>query len=308
MSLNPVVQEFLRQIPQIDEATLRSIPMEDRRKITDEMIKLWSGQPQPIHQVDDRLIPGPGGEIPIRIYKPEGNGPFPILVYFHGGGFCVGSIETEEAPVRSQANVIGCITVSVDYRLAPEHKFPAAVEDCYAATVWATENASRLGGDPTRVAVSGASAGGNMAAVVALMARDKGGPTLVCQVLLYPVLNYAFDTPSYHENAEGYLLARNDLKEFWNLYLQNESDGDNPYASPLRAPDLSGLAPALVITAEYDPLRDDGEAYAVRLRDSGVPVVCKRYDGWIHGGLPMEIGQEATEQTNAYLKAVFTVH
>ena len=254
--------------------------------MNDEMIKLWFGEKPHVAKVVDRLIPGPGEQIPIRIFTPEGKGPFPVMVRFHGGGFWMGSIDTEDVPSRIQANAVGCIVVSVDYRLAPEHKFPAAVEDCYAATEWVFKNASTIDGDPSRVGVSGGSAGGNLATVVALMSRDMGTASPICQVLMYPVMNHAFDTLSYEENAEGYLLTKEGMENCWNLYLRNKEDGQNPYASPLRAEDLSGLPPALVITAEYDPLRDEGEAYAARLQEAGVSVTCTRYDGMLHGGLP----------------------
>jgi len=202
-------------------------------------------------------------------------------------------------------NAADCAVVSVEYRLAPEHKFPAAVEDGYAATKWVAQNASNLGVDAARIAVGGASAGGNVAAVVALMARDRGTPRLVYQLLLYPVTNFAFDTPSYQQNADGYMLTKDAMMWCWSLYLRGEADGHNPYASPLRAQDLHGLPPALVVTAEYDPLRDEGELYAARLREAGVPAVCKRYDGMIHGGLPMDMGKQAWQEAAAALRSAF---
>ncbi len=216
----------------------------------------------------------------------------------------MGSIETEDAACRTLANVAGCVVVSVDYRLAPENKFPAAVEDCYAATRWVAENATALGGDPARLAVCGASAGGNMAAVVPLMARDRGTPSLVYQVLLYPVIDYGCDTPSYSENREGYFLTKADMVRFWNYYLQSRSDGENPYASPLRAKDLHGLPPALVITAEFDPLRDEGANYATRLSEAGVSATCMRQDGQIHGGIP-DASKNAYQETGAVLREAF---
>lgn len=307
MPLDPRAKMFLQQIPVIDRATVLALPIEDRRRANDEMVKRWAGKQRPIAAVVDRSIPGTAGEIPIRIYRPEGKEPFPVLVRFHGGGFWMGSIDTEDAPCRSQAKDVGCIIVSVEYRLAPEHKFPVAVEDCYSATEWVAKNAGTLGGDPTRIAVGGGSAGGNLAAVVALMARDRGYPSLVGQILTYPVTNHAFDTVSYEQNAEGYLLTKEAMQDCWNLYLQTEQDGQNSYASPLRADNLSGLPSALVITAEYDPLRDEGEAYAVRLREAGVPVVYTCYEGMIHGGLPREMGQAAMEEANAFLRDVFGI-
>jgi acetyl esterase len=240
------------------------------------------GPAEPVAEVRDRTVPGPGGPIPIRVYVPEGTGPFPALVYFHGGGWVIGSIATHDVTCRQIANAAGCMVVSVDYRLAPEHKYPAAVDDAYAATAWVFEHAASIGADPRRVAVGGDSAGGNLAAAVSLMARDRASFRPVLQLLIYPILNHDLDTPSYLENADGYLLTRDTMRWFWQCYLRRAEDGRDPYASPLRAEDLRGLAPALVITAEYDPLRDEGEAYAARLRDAGVPVALTRYDGMIH--------------------------
>jgi acetyl esterase len=186
----------------------------------------------------------------------------------------VGDLDTHDGTCRSLTKLAGCVTVSVDYRLAPEHKFPIPAEDAFAATQWAAANAASLGGD---------SAGGNLAAAVTLMARERGGPHLAEQLLIYPVTNFSFDTSSYESNALGYLLTRDVMRWFWDHYLPSEEDGHNPLASPLQAPDLRGLPPALVITAEFDPLCDEGEAYGERLREAGVPVTVSRYDGMIHG-------------------------
>jgi acetyl esterase len=206
-----------------------------------------------------------------------------MLVYFHGGGWVIGSLDTHDNSCRTLANSTGAIVVSIDYRLAPEHKFPAPLEDCYAAASWVVANAASLGGDAERVAIGGDSAGGNLTAAVALMARDKGGPRFTHQLLVYPVTDAACDTRSYVENAEGYFLTKVSMLWFWNHYLRERLDGENPYASPLRAEDLKGLPPATVLTAEYDPLRDEGEQYGARLKEAGVPTRITRYDGMIHG-------------------------
>ena len=306
MPLDPRAQAFLDQIAAGGGLPApNTLTVEDERKALDLFIESLGARPEPVARVEDRLIPGPAGQIPLRIYTPQGSGPFPVLVYFHGGGFYIGSIATEDSSCRWLTNAAGCIVASVEYRLAPEHKFPAAAEDCYAATKWVAENASAIGGDPTGMAVGGPSAGGNLAAVVALMARDRGTPPLVYQLLMYPVTNFAFDTPSYRENGDGYFLTKDAMVRGWNLYLVTEADGHNPYASPLRAQDLRGLPPALVVTAEYDPLRDEGEAYAARLREAGVPVVCTRYDGMLHGGLPLDMGKEAMHEAAAALRSAF---
>ncbi|MEK6302867.1 MAG: alpha/beta hydrolase [Acidobacteriota bacterium] len=246
------------------------------------------GEPEPVAHIEDRQIPSPDQAIPVRIYTPEGRGPFPVLVYFHGGGWVLCNLDTHDPLCRSLANAAECVVVSVDYRLAPEHKFPAAAEDCYAATQWVMNNAASINGDAHRVAIGGDSAGGNLSAVVALMARDRGAQAPVFQLLIYPATeHYLADYPSSRENADGYFLTRDDMEWFWNHYLNNEAETDNPYASPLRAASLIGLPAALVITAEFDPLRDEGEFYAARLQESGVATRLVRYDGMIHGFLSM---------------------
>ncbi len=234
-----------------------------------------------IGDVSHQLIPGPAGDLLARIYKPKGNGPFPVLVYFHGGGWVIATLDTYDASCRALTNAANCMVISVAYRQAPEYKFPAAAEDAYAATQWVISNATQLGGDSSRVAVGGESAGGNLAAVTCLIARDRGGKMPVHQMLVYPVTNYAFDTPSYQENANAKPLSRAMMQWFWGHYLNNESDGSNPYASPLRA-ELQGLPPATIITAEIDPLRSEGQAYAQRLRQAGSSVRATNYSGVTH--------------------------
>jgi acetyl esterase len=237
-----------------------------------------------IARVSDLDMPGPGGSLGLRVYTPLGQGPFPLMVFFHGSGFVVCSLDTHDGMCRNLCAGTGCVVVSVDYRLAPEAKFPAAPDDCLAATRWAVANAATLGADPGRVFVAGDNAGGNLAAVTALRIRDEGGPALLGQLLIYPVTDY-YDpgTPSMTENAEGYGLTRAGMIWFWDHYLAQAADAANPHASPLRAADLRGLPPALVVTAEYDPLRDEGEYYADRLRQAGVPTEAKRWDGMNHG-------------------------
>ena len=262
-----------------------------------------------VPRVEDRRIPGPDGELPVRIYTPAGPGPFPMLVWFHGGGWVIGDLEWADPMARHLTVGAGCVVVSVDYRLAPETKFPGAADDCYAATVWAAQNAARIEGDPDRIAVGGDSAGGNLAAVVSLMARDRGGPPLVFQLLVYPVTACDFDTESYRRNAEGYTLTRDGMRWFWDHYLRSAADAANPYAAPLVAEHLRGLPAALVMTAEYDPLCDEGEAYARRLQAAGVPTTCSRYDGMMHGffGMPavLDKGRQAVADATAALREAF---
>ena len=234
--------------------------------------------------VVNRDMQGPAGPIGLRIYTPKGDGLFPLMVFFHGSGFVVCDLDTHDAMCRNLCDGIGCVVVSVDYRLAPEHKFPAAPDDCLAAVRWAAANAGALRCDTAKIMVAGDSAGGNLAAVTALRIRDEGGPALIGQMLIYPVTDYFQPgTPSMTDNAEGYGLTRDGMIWFWNHYVRSPADGVHPHASPLRAASLAGLPPALVFTAEYDPLRDEGEYYADALRKVGVPVEMKRWPGMNHG-------------------------
>ena len=262
-----------------------------------------------VARVEDRVIPGPGGDLPVRIFTPAGNGPFPVLMYFHGGGWVLGSVQASDGTCRHLANGAECAVVSVEYRLAPESKFPAAADDCYAATVWAVENAASFGGDPSRLAVTGGSAGGNLAAVVSLMARDRGGPRILQQTLVYPVIERDFSTPSYQENAVGYGLERRTMEWYWDHYLRDDANASDPYAAPIQAGSFAGLPPALVITAEFDPLRDEGEKYADALSAAGVPTTCTRYDGVAHlfYGAPDRIdkGAAAIAETTSALRKAF---
>lgn len=308
MALDPQAKAFLDQLAAAGAPPLHMLSVEEARQAIIELFAT-KGEPEPVGKVEERLIPGPVGQIPVRIYTPQGSGPFPVLVYFHGGGWVIGDLETHDPTCRALTNAADCMVVSIDYRLAPEHKFPAGPEDCYAATQWVAGHASSINSDPARIAVGGDSAGGNLAAVISLMARDHGAPSLVYQLLIYPVTDYAFDTPSYRENADNYFLTKDSMACFWNYYLRDEADGQNPYASLLRAQNFHGLPPTLIITAEYDPLRDEGETYAARLREAGVPVVCTRYNGMIHGffGMPDVIDQakKAMEEAAAGLRSAF---
>jgi len=269
-----------------------------------------AGEGEAVARVETRAVPGPRGEIPVRVYAPEGRAPFPALVYFHGGGWVIGNLETHDGLCRHLANAAGALVVSVDYRLAPEHPFPAPGEDAYTATRWVAANAGALGGDARRIAVGGDSAGGNLAAVVSLMARDRGGPPLVFQLLVYPVTDApSANTASYRENAEGYFLTARMMRWFWNHYCGKNPDLYDPYLCPLRAKSLKDLPPALVVTAEFDPLRDEGEAYGARLREAGNQVLVKRYPGMIHGffgmGTLLTQARTATKEAASALRAAF---
>jgi acetyl esterase len=251
-----------------------------------------AGTPAPpaIGLAKDLTADGPLGSIPLRLYRPAGvaaTAALPALVYFHGGGWVIGDLDTHDVLCRQLTAEAGISVISVDYRLAPEHKFPAAVDDAWAATRWVAVHAAELAVDAGRIAVGGDSAGGNLAAVVALLARDHGGPALRLQALLYPVTDVNVDTPSYQAFADGFLLTRQSMQWFLGHYLSSEADGTDWRVSPLRAASLSGVAPALVVTAGFDPLRDEGEAYAARLRAAGVAVDAVCFGGMVHGFLPM---------------------
>ncbi|MFL5882649.1 MAG: alpha/beta hydrolase [Actinomycetota bacterium] len=282
MALLPEIRSLLDQQATSGRPPLHHQSVEQARAFHAADAAALNGPPAPVAAVADRRVPGPAGELPVRVYTPEGEPPFPIVVFFHGGGWVVGTLDTYDPLCRALAAATPAVVVSVDYRLAPEHRWPAAVEDAYAATEWASRNAAALGGAQHRLAVAGDSAGGNLAAVVALGARDRGGPTIAFQLLVYPVLDAAGDTASWREYADGYHLTADGMRWYWDHYLGG-ADGAAPDASPLRAAFVGGLPPALVIGAEYDILRDEGEAYAARLAEAGVDASASRHAGVVHG-------------------------
>lgn len=301
-----IVLERLRRSGWVPRHTLS--PAEAREQLR----RTASSAPsRPLHDVRDHVIDGPGGALPLRVYRPSTAAPLPALLFFHGGGWVLGDLDLSDALCRDLSAEADCLVVSVDYRLAPEHPFPAAVEDAFAATSWVVERAAELGVDPAAVGVSGVSAGGNLAAAVALQARDLGGPALSVQALVCPVLDRNFETPSYERCATGYMLERDDMRWFWSQYLPTDAWGAHPYASPLQADDLAGVAPAVVVTAEYDPLSDEGASYAERLRVSGVPVNHRCYEGMIHGfvGNPgLKAGRAALAELVVDLRLAFCRH
>lgn len=268
-------------------------------------IRAGGGDAEPVFEVTDRTFPGPDGELPVRIYRPTSDRPLGTLVYFFGGGWTLGGIDTSDGVCRALANAAGCLVVTPGYRLAPEHPFPAAVNDCLAAVAWVTEHADDLGAAPGRIAVGGDSAGGNLAAVVAQQTRGRARP-LAAQLLVYPNTCYHADTESLRDNDDRWMFNRHSVDWYWRNYLADAEDGRDPRVSPLLAPDLSGLPPALVITAEYDPLRDEGERYAEGMRAAGVPVEMSRYDGMAHGFFTMSgvlpDARRAVAQAAEYLR------
>lgn len=252
--------------------------------------------PEPVGQITHRLVSGAGSDLLARIYIPDTAGPLPVLLYLHDGGWVIGGLESDDGSARALANAARCVVVSLAYRKAPEHKFPAAPEDCLAAFQWIRKHAPSFDGDPTRVAVAGEGSGGNLAAALCLMARDRDLPLPVHQLLISPITQHAFDTRSYREHGAAKPLGQEMMFWFWAHYLERSEDGDSPYASPLRARDLAGLPPATVILAEVDPLRSEGEAYADRLRAANVPTRVFLFDGVTHGFFGMTVLLEQARQ------------
>jgi acetyl esterase len=282
VAVAPEIRALLDQVAASGRPPLHHQSVAQARAFHDQDAAALNGPATPVAAVDDRLVPGPAGELPLRVYTPQGEPPFPIVVWFHGGGWVVGTLDSYDPLCRALAAAVPAVVVSVGYRLAPEHPWPAAVEDAYAATLWASRNAAGLGGAQDRLAVAGDSAGGNLAAVVALGARDRGGPAIAFQLLVYPALDAAGGTASWRDHAEGFHLTAAGMRWYWDHYLGG-ADGRAPDASPLRAAFLGGLPPALVIVAEHDVLRDEGEAYAARLAAAGVAATATRYPGMVHG-------------------------
>lgn len=287
MDLDPQVQALLDEMNAVEGPPPWERPIADVRADFDTMVRSRAAPGPAVGRVADREAPGPHGPVPVRVYWPDladgGGRPLPVLIYIHGSGFVLLGHDNYDHVCRALCQGAGCIVVSVDYRKAPENKFPKAADDVWAATRWATENCAGLGGDPARLAVGGDSSGGCLAAMVTQKAKAEGGPPLVFQLLVYPVTDMRDDTDSYRAFAEGYSLSADMMRWFMGCYLNCDEDKASLLASPLRAEDMSGLPPALVITASHDPLLDDGRAYAEKLRAAGVPAEHVNYEGFIHG-------------------------
>jgi acetyl esterase len=311
MPLDPQIEVLLEQMAAMESIDFREVTPEGLRQ-TMKMIAAADGLPEPVGSVDDASADGPAGAIPVRVYRPAGAGtaPLPILVWYHGGGWVIGDLDTADTTCRKLANRSGALVVSVDYRLAPEHPAPVPAEDCWAALCWVAGVATELGGDPARLAVGGDSAGGNLSALLAVRARDNGGPALRYQLLVYPATDLTMSYPSHAENGDGYMLTNDATAWFLGHYLGPDDDPKHPSLSPHHTDDLSGVAPAFIITAEFDPLRDEGEAYAARLLDSGVAVDLRRYDGMIHGFFQMggvtPVADSALSDAASRVRAAFS--
>jgi acetyl esterase len=289
-SLHPDAQRVCDLIVAVNRPAMETLTPPEAREAYLASRKALQADPEDVAEVRELQAAGPAGAIPLRFYRGKGAGNErlqPALVYYHGGGWVIGNLESHDQTCRAIANAAGCIVIAVDYRLAPEHKFPAAADDAIAATRWIWQNAEQLGIDGTRIAVGGDSAGGNLAAVVALDARDRGGPPVALQVLIYPSTDMGLSFASHERFAEQLPLRRSTMRWFVENYLRNAADKDDWRASPLKARNFAGLPPALVATAGFDPLSDEGQAYAKALADAGVPVTLERIDGQIHGFLNM---------------------
>ena len=280
MALHPQCKAFLDQLAAMGGRPLHELsPAEARSMVLPPDL---AGPEQPVHRVDTRTIPGRSGPISVRVYVPTADPMLPALVYFHGGGFVLGNLDMADRPCRQLAHRAGCVVISVDYRLAPEHEFPAAADDALDVTRYVASHSVEFGIDPRRLGIGGDSAGANLATVTTIRARDEGGPQIAFQLLVYPLVDFNDESPSMTEYSDGHFLTRAGLEYFAGHYLRSAADRSHPHASPLRTADLAKLPPAFIITAECDPLRDQGEAYAAKLRQSGVPAVVKRYEGMIH--------------------------
>jgi acetyl esterase len=303
MPLNPMLAAVIAQMAEAAAPELHQMSPADARAMYIAMNA--ENTRDEVTQVKDAMA----DSVPVRIYNPNPSEILPCLVYFHGGGWVIGDLETHDSMCRKLANSANCVVVAVDYRLAPEHTYPVPMNDCYTALNWVVTQATELGVNANKIAVGGDSAGGNLSTVMALRARDENGPRICHQLLVYPVTDATFDTPSYRENGEGYMLSKATMEWFWQHYLGTGNDPLSAYISPLRAENLAGLPPATVITAEFDPLRDEGEAYAEKLQAAGNKVTVKRFDGVVHGFFSMsdflEEARDAIDLSAAELSASF---
>jgi acetyl esterase len=304
--LDPEIKPIVEMMEAAPGPPAHLVPIAQARAAHDREAEIMSGPGEPVAEVRDVQAPGPGGPIRIRLFRPAGEGTLPLVAYVHGGGWVLGSLDSFDPLCRALANASGALVASIDYRLAPEHPFPAAADDVRAAVRWLAAGAAALGADGARLAIAGDSAGGNLAAVTARRLRDDGGPALRMQALIYPVCDSALNTGSYRENGSGFGLSAESMRRYWELYLDG-ADGRDQDASPLRAGELAGLPPAYVVTARHDVLRDEGEAYARALEAAGVPVTLRRYDGAVHGFIrwlaKARLARDAVAEAGAALRA-----
>lgn len=316
-ALDPQLQAVVDQLKSMGGKPVNTLPAAEARKQPSpaDAVKALlqkqgkSAAPEPVADVQGRMIPGPGGQIPVRVYTPSGKGPFPVIVYFHGGGWVIADLDTYDSSARALTSGAGAILVSVDYRKAPENKYPAAADDAYAATQWVMEHAKDWNGDPARVAVAGESAGGNLATVTCLMARDKKGRMPIFQLLVYPIADFDPDSASYQDSGQGPILTKDMMIWFYQQYVTDPAQARNPYVSPMQAETLKGLPPAMVITDGFDVLRAEGMQYAAKLRKDGVHVTEKNYPAMTHEffgmGAAVPQAKSAEQLAASQLKAAF---
>ncbi len=305
--LDPEIQPIVEMMEAAPGPPAHLVPIAQARAAHDREAVIMGGPGEEVAEVRELSAPGPGGPVGVRLYRPRADGgPLPLVAYLHGGGWAVGSLDSFDPLCRALANASGALIASIDYRLAPEHPFPAAIDDARAAVRRLAASAAELGADPARVGIAGDSAGGNIAAVTARRLRDEGDSPLRFQALVYPVCDSALNTPSYRDNGSGFGLSAESMARYWELYLDG-ADGRHPDASPLQAGDLAGLPPAFVLTVREDVLRDEGEAYARALEAAGVPVELRRYDGAVHGFFrwlaKAAIARRAVAEVGAALRA-----
>ncbi len=307
MALDPKVIALLTAIEAAADPAIDSIPLDVAREQVEKGYARMKIPKKHVGSVRNIKIPGSAAEIPLRIYTPEGLGPYPVILFFHGGGWVLFDLDAYDPICSHLCALSGCVVVSVDYRRSPEYKFPAATDDCLAATKWVSGKIATLHGDPGRIFLAGDSAGGNLAAVTAMRIFNQGGPAIKGQILIYPVTDYYKpEKNSFFEFANGYSLTKDALIWFWDKYLNSEEDSGNPYVSPLRATSLSGLPSSIVIVSGYDPLRDEAIAYAKRLEQEGVNVCLSVYEGMIHGFVSylgiLKQAKSAIEEISGWVK------
>lgn len=310
--LAPEIQAIVDLMEAAPGPPAHEVPVAQARAAHDKETKVMSGPGEAVARVSEHAAPGPGGDIPIRVFTPktaapaDAATPLPLVAYVHGGGWVIGTVDAFDPVCRALANAAQAIVASIDYRLAPEHRFPAGLEDVRAAVRWLHAEAETLGADPERLAIAGDSAGANLATVTARRLRDEGGTPIRYQALIYPVTDSALNTPSYREKSDGFGLSALSMQRYWRMYLDG-ADGGHPDTSPLRTPDLRGMPPAFILTVEDDVLRDEGEAYAKALEEAGVPVTLCRYDGPIHGFFrwlaKTELARRAVDDVAAALRS-----
>lgn len=299
---NPKFKVFIDAFNSLAKET-EQLPLDENRRLCTKFFLPPDTVYEPVARVENIEIVGKDqNKIPLRIFVPDASKALPVLVYFHRGGWVFGNVEEADPVCRKLANHMGCIVVAVEFRLAPENPFPKPFDDCYAATEWAATNIKKYGGDNSQLMVCGESVGGNLAAAVSLKARDTHGPSIAAQIMLCPVVTSTIKDASYDGSVDRYFITKDAMTFFWNMYLQNSGEGRNPYASPDQATDFSGLPPAVIVTAEYDPLRNEAEEYAEKLRRAGVSVISKCFPGVIHCFIDLPIYEE--KQKVAWIKEI----